>query len=390
MTSFIASNNYSFPRLQPPVIIKCLSELGLSITKDELLRPEDHKESVKNILLYLSEICLGITRDDYSQPAFTGLQVMNYPGLHEESIPQFHILKNIMKLMETCDINDFTIKDLISPNSSRLIRQLSAIINFAKFREERLNMLQEITRTRDTLCNTLDQIIEKYQATENRLSILKDQFHEENRMIESMENDCSMFSNNIQKKNKDIQNHNTTIQSLQMNIETILKNIDEKNRELEMGYKQKETLSKQIVSNPESFRSNILEIGNLLQAEQKDVKINEKKTKELILWSSTLDEVFSEVMMALNTIQDIRSEVEKQKTIVGDLETLRRSGQQLATIITEVKQNNTQYNKSTQRMEEKIINLRSQSTSKNSDLIQRMESLHQEIVESESSRVHVS
>ena len=90
----------------------------------------------------------GIPRDELNQPAFSGLSVLNYPELHEDSIPHLNnfrmcqrmmvsssafILQNIShktmigRLQETCGITDYSINDLIAPNAKRLRRQLSGI-----------------------------------------------------------------------------------------------------------------------------------------------------------------------------------------------------------------------------------------------------------------------
>ena len=53
--------------------------------------------------------------------------------------------------METCGIVDYSINDLTAPTAKRLRKQLSGVINFAKFREERLQLLAELTLQRDVL-----------------------------------------------------------------------------------------------------------------------------------------------------------------------------------------------------------------------------------------------
>lgn len=50
-------------------------------------------------------------------------------------------------LLTTCGVSSFgTMRDLIKPDPKRLVRNLSAIINFAKYREERVGVYTELTR----------------------------------------------------------------------------------------------------------------------------------------------------------------------------------------------------------------------------------------------------
>lgn len=45
---------------------------------------------------------------------------------------------------QVCGVQDFSMKDLLAPEPKRVRRHLSAVINFAKFREERLVMYAEL------------------------------------------------------------------------------------------------------------------------------------------------------------------------------------------------------------------------------------------------------
>lgn len=117
----------NYPKLPAQEIITCLTELGFTISKEELAHPDQHKELIKSLLEFLSEICLGISRDELTQPAFAGLHAINYPELHEDSIPMVNSIRAIMRMMEVCDVNDFSIRDLMSPDAKRLKRQLSGL-----------------------------------------------------------------------------------------------------------------------------------------------------------------------------------------------------------------------------------------------------------------------
>lgn len=116
---------YSFPVMKPAEIISILKELNIEMSDDELQNPEKNKEHTRHILESLAAMCTGITREEMAQPAFSGLSVLNYPELHEESIPQLNSFRAITKMMEICGIQDFSMKDLMAPSSKRLKRQLS-------------------------------------------------------------------------------------------------------------------------------------------------------------------------------------------------------------------------------------------------------------------------
>ena len=73
-------------------------------------------------------------REELQQPVFSAIDVLEFPELHEESIGQLAFNRAVTKLLLFAGVHDFTLQDLYKPEYNRTIRNLSAIINFAKFR----------------------------------------------------------------------------------------------------------------------------------------------------------------------------------------------------------------------------------------------------------------
>jgi kinetochore protein Nuf2 len=76
-------------------------------------------------------------------------------------------------LMETVGIHDFTLRDLFEPQFSRTKRFLSAIINFAKFREDRWTKYGELAGPTCELVEKRDIVEAECKAVESELASLK-------------------------------------------------------------------------------------------------------------------------------------------------------------------------------------------------------------------------
>ena len=98
---------------------------------------------LRRVFEHLLELCTGLSKDDIAQPVFAGLAAMDYPELHDESIPALAFYRACARMMDVCGVVDFSIRDVLAPQPKRLRRHLSAVVNFAKFREERLVMYVE-------------------------------------------------------------------------------------------------------------------------------------------------------------------------------------------------------------------------------------------------------
>ena len=345
---------YSFPVLKADEIVKCLNELGISVALDDLQNPEKSKDTYKRILEVLAEICTGISREELCQPSQNGLHYISYQQIHEESIPQISLFRSCVKMMETCEVQDFTIKDYIYPTPNRLRRHLSGIMNFAKFREERLVLLGDLSATREELLERLNELKDVNDLLNNRLSLLREQTSEESKMIADLEEECKSMEHSILSLNKEqeaIREESVILKTKNADLkESLTKAIsiaEEDKATLEM-------LSGQIVSSPEKFRKKIIEVGQVLQAEQRDIKIADRKIRDLSAWVVNVDESQREVSGVLEAVQDIKVEVDRQKAVLSDLDQQKQLIAQSKVALSELDQTVHQLHRQAGRAEEKL------------------------------------
>ena len=113
-------------------------------------------------------------REEMQQPVFAATDVLEYPELHDESIPFIAFMTSLARLFRASGIKDFTMQvsycrsmqplllwllffgqarqqlqsnketeevlaqDVCKPEAPRLRKQLSAIVNFARHREHKV------------------------------------------------------------------------------------------------------------------------------------------------------------------------------------------------------------------------------------------------------------
>lgn len=105
-----------------------------------------------------------------------------------------------MKMMEVCEVSDFSLRDIISPSHARLCRQLCAIINFCKFRVDGLDMFNQLIAQKKEYETSIVELSSSNELLASRLSHLKSQTNEEEQEIFRLENENVRLeeeSNNI-------------------------------------------------------------------------------------------------------------------------------------------------------------------------------------------------
>ena len=136
-----AMTTYSFPILGNSEILSCLRELDVPLTESDLLRPAH--ETLRPCYETLVEIFFGRTLEEICAPDEKAMETLDYPELYTEAIPNLAFIRAMQDLARGCGIDDFGLKDIFKPEYGRTRRNLSAFINFAKFREERLIEYEE-------------------------------------------------------------------------------------------------------------------------------------------------------------------------------------------------------------------------------------------------------
>lgn len=70
-------------------------------------------------------------------------------------------------------IEDFSLKDLIRPEAPRLKLILSAVINFAKFREEQLGVFEEFSKKSDELVEQRNKLVSRESELSGKINYFK-------------------------------------------------------------------------------------------------------------------------------------------------------------------------------------------------------------------------
>ena len=192
---------YSFPILSPEEIVACMSELGIELTEQEVVSPKPR--IVHEVYVKLAEYCMGITAEEMSQGKFEGLAALSFPELHERSVPEIAYWRTINKLMSSAQVPDFSfLMDCVKPVGERFVRNLSAIINFAKFREERVQSYTEMTASTEEILEQKQSLIAEQEQLKKKIEQLKAQQVQDNEQAVVLEAENDELSRDINELNQ--------------------------------------------------------------------------------------------------------------------------------------------------------------------------------------------
>lgn len=185
---------YSFPILSNSEILACLRELDVRLDERDLLRPTH--DALRAAYEDLLEILTGVDVATRSQIDEEALAKLENPEMFLDAIPNLAFIRAMQELAKGVGIDDFGLKDIFKPEYGRTRRNLSAIINFAKFREERLieyeNELAEQEEIERSLAEAMEENARlKAQLAEREAAARDSNPEEEARILAGLEEEIA-------------------------------------------------------------------------------------------------------------------------------------------------------------------------------------------------------
>ncbi|RLN46245.1 hypothetical protein BBJ29_006610 [Phytophthora kernoviae] len=319
---------YSFPLLKPREIFACLREMRVPVAEEEIRACD--VGAIRKVLEAFIESTMGVTREDMAQIAFPGLPTLSFPELHSESVPELTFYRTAQRLLAACGVDDFGLRDVLHPTPKRVRRQLSALINFAKFREERLVVFSEITTQTDELLTKKKALQEENAALERELEqMLEEQKLEEPARLElQKEVDVLERDINVLNKQQAVMRHETAeLKEKRKQVEDAVTSARFNKIEAEAEIKR---LQGQIVTSPNRVKGELKTIAETLEKAKDQLHELEEKHRGVLEFIDVYEKaekefarifvVLKEAEQEMQTCKEAKNQVKDTKQRIVDLQ----------------------------------------------------------------------
>lgn len=255
--------------------------------------------------------------------------------------------------MITARLHDFSITDIVKPNSKRFRLALFAFLNLAKFREEIIDSYNEIITEYDTLETEKEELrlnvekdnialqsyLEEERSNESKLKILAEKVRAMTQAIQE-----------ISVKDIEIQNN---INIVQTENENLSKQLEGAEQHLEALTKENKTLKSQIVSNPEELKKKILVLRRCIQTTTDELRELEEQLQTLtvdhIKNAEELIKILSKSIVLGEQVEELKNKkkdigklikgkqetIENMETEIAEMENMKKQKEKQITNISE-------------------------------------------------------
>lgn len=313
--------SYSFPLLNANEILTYLGEMDMSLTEAQLLKPT--YETVRPVYESLVTLCMGITREEMQQPVFSAIDALEFPELHDESIPAMAFVKALNKLMLASGVKDFTLKDMYKPDAARLKRNLSAVVNFIRFKDDQFTAYIEMQEALEALVQEKAAMEAEAARLAAEVTSIKAARQAEVPEVQRVEAETAEIYAENQLLHKEHSALATEVRTLKAKTNQLTDEASDAKFKLMNLQQDCERLRGQIVQSPEKLQASLQRLAQEVDTDRELLAEAEKRCRDLQAKMDNIAKVEREVQKCMKGLEEVEGEVGRKKEVSRKVKALR-------------------------------------------------------------------
>ncbi|XP_046573025.1 kinetochore protein Nuf2-like [Haliotis rubra] len=311
------SLSHQFPTLTVDQIVTVCREMEIPITENDMRKPDVHRwNSLYGMVL---ESLAGITADQVRQQHIHSSQLCDNPEIHEESMSLMAFTLAIQRVMYACAFTDFSVKDVIDPRPKRLIKIMSAAINFYRFRQSRIEMFDELKAKNERYREQREYLLKSNDELKQKISKLKAIRAEQEPEIKKVMEEIEVMGRQVSENHKIQSATQKTVAEVRKNIAEKKAAQDQLKLAILTSQQEGEKLSQKIVQSPERVKQEQERMEQKLAGLK--MTLDEKRTRGATLRAEhkKVKELEACALKALKLLQSIKQDVDKENEVVEQM-----------------------------------------------------------------------
>ncbi|RKP04575.1 Nuf2 family-domain-containing protein [Thamnocephalis sphaerospora] len=300
-----SKGSFIFPTLKNQEIVECMEDMQIPFTSEDLQRPTQSR--MQTVYEQFCDVLMGVTREEIEAVDGSALD-LEYADIYQDSLVLMSFYRQLLRIMLVVGVEDFSFRDLVKPEPGRVRRIMSAIINFVKFREERMVVLEQYTaksartiaRRPEEYADQLVMLQQQNQDLAQRLQNLRIQRQQEEPVVQKIKE----ANAEIHAELRDLKKRQS---ALTADIEQLKKEKSELSDKLAITQVQA-----RIVHSPEKLRKVIEELNDQLADAKQGVGDKERRAREL--------QTRIEMFQAVEELGNDREQIEQKRLQIRELE----------------------------------------------------------------------
>ncbi|ODQ77089.1 hypothetical protein BABINDRAFT_163823 [Babjeviella inositovora NRRL Y-12698] len=371
------------PRLDLSEITLCLQSLEFVASEELLLRPT--AQYVRTLYDQVIDLFMGISPEAFNRKVRELQQSDPGPDdieFVDESVESFNLIllqKIMFQFLSNCGFHDFNVLDLVHPDPQRLQRITSAVVNFARFREEHIldcepfltvseENLERFRRAQEEnveIVNKINELEGKLQPSKSKTTSI-DKINEYNSRIE-----------NELKKLKKVQEMLTMEHANYKNEKiNLLKKLEDHNYLMIEAKKNLDKIKGYLLERPEVLIKINEDLQNKLDSDSSQLAILENRLRDYSATIESFQIVEQDLRNLFKILEEILNDLNKEELNLNKLNKFQELHDLQSISLSNLNRKLQQITRQLTINEDKIQRTKKQAEEKRASFQSKMEELH--------------
>ncbi|CAO3688901.1 unnamed protein product [Umbelopsis vinacea] len=296
---------YEVPTLSTPDLLRCLNEIQLPFTEEDLLKPTAPRTQ------YLFErsldLLMGVRTVQIEEARDRILQNSEHPEVHHDLLGLLLLYDRMSKLMLEVGFADFSFKDMTKPTQDRIIKILSSLVNYAKFREQRLATFEQFSAAgvlQDEIALKRANLEQIHMEASAKLSQLREKAEAEEPETKAKKAENEEYGRKLRDQKKIADSIHTQYQELKAAQHHLRDEMQTKVYQIITLDREIERLRMRADQNPERVRSANEKLTASIEEESQAATENEATVRRLQAKMDTISALLEEVNACVRLLTD--------------------------------------------------------------------------------------
>ncbi|SGZ56397.1 CIC11C00000000727 [Sungouiella intermedia] len=386
-----------FPILDFKELSICLQGCDFTANEDLVSRPTSQyirslfEQLLDTFMGFSPEYCVTATSNLLRSAANseTSKELSDDDISNDDTANTMHILvlfRAAETMLQTCGIHDFTLMDLMRPEPQRTRRILSAVINYARFREEHLRECEPLVRICESNMEEVRRVEDANNLISTNIGILKDRLEDEENGQDGHRKSTLVQLNNynsrLELKLKKLQRSQEILKhehgQYKEEKARLFEKLEDNHYLIGESTNELEKLKSYSMADPSLINRIVEELRNNLSQHEEQLRTTEEALRNKTRTVNSIQHVEDELRNLIKIVQEISNDLrklqdERDKMVkqTDELEHKKHSSEELEVVIQRMKRR-------LQKSEEKIVKLKQQAQERDENAKDKLKALEKE------------
>ncbi|XP_013420888.1 kinetochore protein Nuf2 [Lingula anatina] len=374
----MTARDYMFPVLAVEDIVDyCrITYPDLHLTEGDFKNPQPAK--LQRFYLLVLEDTSGINPDQLGQAQFHETDVFEHPTVYEEAVPLLKFTLSMQRLMYACGVQDFKLRDLVEPKPKRTVRLVSALINFSRFQNQRMEEVERLKNENAAVKEQHEQLLRVNDELKTKINHIRASRAEQEPELKKLQGEFEEMSMKIEKHHKDQLALQKTLKEMKEGIAEKKASIDHLKVQMLSAKEEGDRLSRQIVQSPERMKTEGERMRNQLMQLKMTKEERQQRGLELRQQVERLEQIDSHCEQGVKLITGIDAELEREREVLAEVTNIRDRVQSQKDVLRDLTAKEQQLRRMLSTKQEKMAKLNIQLQNKVSAGMETLEQYKQE------------